>query len=217
MLNKHQKNAVVCLLLSICVSVQLFALNPVDEWCARPYDSTISTVSTLGAGAMIAAPGLLAVPLAMNGQWGKAAAVGIEYGIVFGGSWGTKELLKNSIIRQRPYMAFDGYPAEKVADGEFERSFPSGHATLSFAAAGFGTWQFCNLFPEADARLKWAVGCAAFGGATAVAVLRVASGSHYVTDVGVGAVIGTLWGLGVPAISRWIKPVPGGFVLGMQW
>ena len=37
-------------------------------------------------------------------------------------------------------MYFDGYPMDKVADGDWDSSFPSGHTTLAFAGAAFVIW-----------------------------------------------------------------------------
>ena len=109
---------------------------------------------------------------------------------------GIKEWTKLLVYRPRPYMYFDDYPQEKVEDGDWNCSFPSGHTTLAFAGAAFTTMVFCQCFP--DSKWKYAVAGGAFGIAAVTGGLRMASGNHFLTDVLVGAVIGTACGFAVP-------------------
>ncbi len=64
-------------------------------------------------------------------------------------------------------------------------SFPSGHATISFAIASAMYFVDATLF-------SWYVAAAVF-----ISLSRVAVGVHYLSDVIAGAVVGTLvpWGL----------------------
>lgn len=64
-------------------------------------------------------------------------------------------------------------------------SFPSVHATISFAIASAMYFVDATLFP-------WYIAAAVF-----ISLSRVAVGVHYLTDVLAGAVVGTLvpWGL----------------------
>ncbi len=178
------------------------SLNVVDRLTMQPYNSTLSDISTVTAAAALCAPGLLALPALKEGDTGTVVSLGFQYALVMGGSWATKEVLKTSVARARPYMYYENPPAEKLEEGEWNRSFPSGHTTASFAAAAFTVYTCNDLFPESS--LRWAVGALSYGTAATIAALRVASGSHFVTDVAAGAAIGTLWGFGVPMINKWL-------------
>ena len=96
--------------------------------------------------------------------------------LAIGATQAANSLLKLVAHRRRP--AFDDLPA--LVRTPTQLSFPSGHASSSFAAAR----ALSGLLP---ARPLYAV-------ATAMAVSRVYLGVHYPTDIGVGAVLGTLIG-----------------------
>lgn len=200
----------------------------IDRWAMVPYSKTLSDVSTYGAVAMMGLPALLAVPCALDGNTEDLWQMSLEYALVMGGTYGTKELLKNGVARSRPYMYTANPPQNKIDEGEWNRSFPSGHTSVSFAAATYFSYSFCRLYP--DSEWKVAACSAAYAGATAVAAMRVASGSHFVTDVTAAAALGTLWGLGVPLANRWINnrlgwngtgngfsATPAGFAVRMKW
>ena len=104
--------------------------------------------------------------------------------------------------RERPYGRDCGktIPAKlsECTDNVRYRSFFSGHTSMSFAAAAVSCSHHARheLFgdPLADG-----IACgAALGSATTVGVMRIVAMKHYVTDVAVGAAVGTLSGLGVP-------------------
>ena len=109
---------------------------------------------------------------------------------------GTKELLKDSLVRPRPYNYFSGAPQKDIEENDWHRSWPSGHATLSFAGAAFTTYVFAQYFP--DSKWKWAVAGTSYTFALTTAVLRMCSGNHFFTDVLTGAAIGTVYGILVP-------------------
>ena len=106
---------------------------------------------------------------------------------------GTKQMIKTFVPRYRPYT----YWSEPM-DDDYADSFPSGHTALTFAVCSFSAYTFGKLFPESE--WKTAFGIASYSVATAVAVLRVVSGSHFASDVLTGALIGTAFGIGVPAV-----------------
>jgi hypothetical protein len=104
--------------------------------------------------------------------------------------------------RERPYGRDCGktIPAKlsECSDSVRYRGFFSGHTSMSFAAAAVSCSHHArhDLFgdPLADG-----VACgAALGSATTVGMLRIVAMKHYVTDVVMGAAVGTLSGLGVP-------------------
>ena len=101
--------------------------------------------------------------------------------------------LKQLFDRPRPPYGEDSIPS--LVDIPTSASFPSGHASTSFAAAV----ALAVLVP------KWRV--PALGLAALVAFSRVYLGVHYTLDVLAGALLGAVIGLAVArAAQRWLLP-----------
>ncbi|MCR4743209.1 MAG: phosphatase PAP2 family protein [Treponema sp.] len=111
---------------------------------------------------------------------------------------GFKELGKILVNRARPYMYFDNYPQDKVDDGDWAKSWPSGHTTMAFTSAMFTSYLFCQYNP--DSKYKIPVIAGTFSLATATGILRMCSGNHFYSDVISGMVIGSVSGFVVPML-----------------
>lgn len=99
--------------------------------------------------------------------------------------------------RQRPY-AHRGTDAELLAHDKADSnlSFYSGHTNVAFVlAASMGT--VAELRGYEHSWIIWAVGMPL---AAAVGWMRVAADRHYLTDVLVGAVMGTAFGVAIPLL-----------------
>jgi membrane-associated phospholipid phosphatase len=117
------------------------------------------TASSVGRDALVVAA--LGVP-AVQGDWtGDLEAAGS-----MGAAFGIAEGLKEAFPERRP-------------DGSDDKSFPSGHASVSFAAAA-----------SLQNRYGWKVGLPAQLVATFVALGRVEARKHHWYDVVAGAAIG---------------------------
>ena len=140
----------------------------------------------------------LAVPAAMAAFAGTDGAVSmlIPYFECIAYADFTKNLLKYLFPRQRPWLYLAGESGSAPDTWEGNDSFPSGHATLSFAAAVFGLFAFMEYFPNSPYLTLFAVGD--LGLATATSTLRVVSGMHFLSDVIVGAVLGAAFGSLLP-------------------
>lgn len=114
--------------------------------------------------------------------------------------YGAKNFLKVAALRKRPYMYYDGYPTDALDDGDFEFSLPSGHTTDSFLGAGFLTYTFCRWYPAS--RWKIPLIATSYTVAVGTAVLRVASGNHFLSDVVLGSLLGSAIGYGVPILHE---------------
>ena len=182
----------------VLVSVSAFPLdpqdvNPFDRTVMMPYSKPLSDVS-LGVGlvAAITPAVLFAEPAS------EYLTIGVMYAEALALSFGTKELIKHLVTRERPYMYDPDTPQSLVESDKHDKSFLSGHTTYAFTGAAFASYVFCKYNPESKWRIP--VIAASFSLATATAALRVASGNHFMTDVIAGALIGTAIGIAVPAL-----------------
>jgi membrane-associated phospholipid phosphatase len=127
-------------------------------------DKDWDRASSIGRDLLVGAA--IGVPV-VQGDWRGALEAG--GGMAVAG--GTTFVLKDLIHERRP-------------DGSDGRSFPSGHTSVSFAAAA-----------TLDKRYGWKAGLPALVMATLVGFARVQADKHYVQDVLAGAVIGSASGL----------------------
>ena len=127
---------------------------------AAASDHGWSTASGIGRDVLVAAA--LGVP-AVQGDWRGDLQAGGSILLAEGAAYG----LKRALPEQRP-------------DHSDNKSFPSGHAALSFAAAA-----------TLENRYGWKVGIPAFIVASFVGASRVEDRKHHWYDVAAGAAIGT--------------------------
>jgi membrane-associated phospholipid phosphatase len=107
------------------------------------------------------------------------------------------EALKFAIARERPMVIYLGKEDPKVAEhpDDWYVSFPSGHASTSFASVA-ALAAIADLRGH-DAVPIWLVGLPVAAG---ISYLRVAGMHHWTTDVLAGATLGTLVGATVPRL-----------------
>lgn len=175
-------------------------VNGFDRLIMNPYSKPLDYSGTATMGLSLLTPAVLfAVP--SQDYW----KIGLQYAETIALAYGAKELCKLLVSRPRPYMYFEGAPQEEIENGDWDASFISGHATLSFAAASFTSFLFCQYFP--DSNWKIPVILSSYALAATTSVLRLASGNHFLTDVLCGALIGSGIGILVPYLnSFWINP-----------
>ena len=166
-------------------------INPLDRFFMQPYSSTFDKIGTITQFASLLTPAvLMAAPME---EW---CTIGTMYAESVFLSYGLKELAKNLVNRPRPYMYFEGAPEKDIEEGDWNKSFFSGHTTLSFTGATFASYVFSKYFPESKWKVPVIVG--SYTLATTTAILRMKSGNHFLSDVLVGAVVGSLSGFLVP-------------------
>ena len=164
-----------------------------DRWLMRPYNHTLNIVGTGTVALSVIAPAIFAIMPPK--EW---LTVGTMYAETMLIAYGIKDWIKLLVYRARPYMYFDGYPQKKLENGDWCYSFPSAHTTFAFAGAAFTTFVFSQCYP--DSNWKYLVGGLSFGIAALTGCLRIASGNHFLSDVLMGAVIGTTCGIVVPLL-----------------
>lgn len=110
-------------------------------------------------------------------------------------TYGSAYLLKAAVWRARPYLYHDGVPPHRAADPTGANSFPSSHVAISFASAAFISTVAEHYW---DRRYTTLITVASYATASMAAVLRIAAGRHFVTDVLAGVVLGVAVGWWVP-------------------
>lgn len=108
------------------------------------------------------------------------------------------QLVKYSVGRQRPFVRYGNTPegADREPESDDNLSFYSGHTTFTFAvAAAAGT--VSDLRGYRSAPWVWGVGMTL---AAATGYFRIAADRHYLTDVLVGAALGTAAGVALPRL-----------------
>lgn len=159
-------------------------LRAVNGWAAVPWVAGIGTALS-SRWLILAVCGPLAVHFVRRRRW--AAIVSVTLAMAAGDAI-VARILKPAFGRERPCRALEGLvPAARCGVG---RSFPSGHATVSFA---FLT-SAAPLVPYG-----WVVFAPL---ATGVAGSRVLLGVHYPTDVTAGAALGSVIGLVAGRLRR---------------
>lgn len=166
-------------------------VNAFDRLAMFPFSESLDVTSKVFTYAALLSPSVLtATP---QSEW---LYIGIQYAESVVLTFGLKEVGKLLITRNRPYMYFDDYPQSKVDNGDFEQSIPSGHSAMAFTGATFTSVMFTQYFPAS----KWKIPVIAgsYTLATTAALLRNASGNHFLTDIIAGASIGAFSGFIVP-------------------
>jgi membrane-associated phospholipid phosphatase len=165
------------------------SVGPLSATPARWSDATLlATVGFAGAGLLI-------------GRSGEPGEVAVEDFAVFGQavlvSTGLTQVVKTVVARPRPFI-YDASPGGMVSRDDVA-SFPSGHASTSFAAAA-AYWSIQQRHGQANRHVPQIIGL--FTLASATAVLRVSAHKHFPTDAVAGAVIGTAVGWALPQLHR---------------
>mgnify|MGYP002626434511 CR=1 FL=1 len=175
-------------------------VNPFDRFFMNEYSSSLDKTADVGVALSMLTPVVL-----LTTQKEEWLTVGVMYAETLLIANGLKEITKLCVNRERPYMYYDSstYPKEDLKDGDFANSFPSGHATMSFAGATFASYTFCKYFP--DSLWRYGVVAGSYALALGTSTLRVLSGNHFMSDVLTGAALGSAVGFLVPALHTFNK------------
>jgi len=105
--------------------------------------------------------------------------------------------MKFAFGRERPYFAGTDHPWElgfgRGFKGPGYSSFPSGHSSAAFAAAASITAEVSARYPK----LTWVVAPVLYTGAAMVGWARLSDNKHWLSDVFMGAGLGTFTGIKV--------------------
>lgn len=171
-------------------------INGFDRLAVFGYSHGLDLTSDFALYTTLAVPAALCLFLSPN----DAVAVLVTYVETVSLADFSKNLLKYLFPRQRPWMSEVGAGGAVPDTWEGDDSFPSGHATLSFAAAVFGLFAFATYFPNSP--YLWPFVAVDLGLAVGTSALRVTSGMHFLTDVLAGAALGTAFGALIPLLHQ---------------
>jgi membrane-associated phospholipid phosphatase len=184
-------------------TVDIASVNFIDRAAMFPYSKPIDLASDVTEFFTFAAPLLMAFAFTSD----QDLTAGVIYAEAFSLALFAKNAGKSLFPRVRPwvYMAPESGTAPDVWEGN--DSFPSGHATMAFAAAGFSITYAALYFPNSPWLIPFIA--AEAGGAVVTASLRVFAGMHFITDVAAGALLGTAIGVAVPLLHQTGTAGPG--------
>lgn len=167
-------------------------LPGIDRWILGPVRPSVSNVSdatlllTLaGAGALV-----YGVP-ATRGERGEDLAVWVQ-----AVSASSAVTAWSKVLFHRPRPVLYGADAVSHATPDNGLSFPSGHASLAFAAA----MAMASIEHRRNGHVSGAARAAVFATAATTALLRVVARRHFPTDVTAGALLGGAVGWIVPSV-----------------
>ena len=182
-------------------------IGPFDRNIAREFRSpsaqsnetashAASAFNFIGSKGVVIA-GLATYGIGRIGHFERVADLGLHTTEALFVSAGVTSIIKGLAGRQRPAVAGIEDPDDFKFGGGFGKhantSFPSGHATASFAFATLVTLETHHWKPSSS----WYVAPVMFGGATMVGLARMYSNAHWASDVVMGAGIGTFTALEV--------------------
>ena len=172
-------------------------INPIDRVTAGLYSKTQSKISDVLVGGAIVSPLLLLFDDHAGKDVGTISTMYLETVLfsTFVPSYG-----KGAAKRIRPYAYGSKALLSDKQDADTRRSFFSGHATWAFSTTMF----FANVYTDyhPDTPYKEYIWGGAIGLASAVSILRITSGAHFLSDVIVGAAVGSTIGYTIPYIHR---------------
>jgi membrane-associated phospholipid phosphatase len=170
---------------------------PLDRGATYQYSASAETASNWLIYALISAPLALT---ASDGVREDAATYGTMYGESLLLTLAAVQLTKGLVLRPRPYVYNPDAPLDEKTVVDSRMSFYSSHTAFAFASAVFMGVAFEAYEPHSPLG-PW-IWAASLTAAAAVGVLRYTSGSHFPTDILVGAAVGALAGWAVPALHR---------------
>ena len=198
--------------------VQKNSVNAFDRGLIFRFNKPLDITST------IAVYGMMALPVLSVGANIKNADVWLSYGIMYAESvllvFSTTEILKNSIMRYRPYFYFGEIPGGQGS--EYYKSFPSRHTAFAFMSAGFLSSTFFTEYPDSPWKIPL---CAiSYSLAAGIGAARILSGNHFLSDVLAGAAIGSVYGYLIPWLHLrkdsgkvTVAPLPNGLSVSFRY
>ncbi len=172
----------------------------IDRNATYQYSTTAGKLSDVFAFGSIAVPWLYLIPKHTRRDFSRIVILQFETGLM---AYGTVSLTKSLARRVRPFAYNANAPLSDKLTINARESFFSGHTSTAAAMSFFTATTFSQYYP--DSRLKPLVWTYAVIWPAATGYLRYRSGSHFLSDVVVGYVVGATAGILIPKIHQKIR------------
>ena len=146
------------------------------------------------------------LPQVLDQEWQNLLRMSVMYAEAYYVANGLTSLMKGIVGRKRPYAynesmsVDDRYEIASQAWGDLKGSFYSGHACEAFTEAVFISKVFSDYYPDAHwTKFIWGSSLIL---ASLTAYARYESGEHYLSDVIVGAIVGSAVGYFIPEMNK---------------
>jgi membrane-associated phospholipid phosphatase len=207
--------AAAALLLAIPAQIRYSGMSPadtgaldrddlwlMDRWGAGLHSRKAGVASNLAIFPLLGLPmAVTALEALQGGQtWGAAVTDGAVYAEAMLISSSLNLMVRSTGVHPRPLVYGRDVPASERLSPEASGSFYSGHANAAFLSAVYFSYTYSLRHP--GSRYQGAIWAGSLGAAATVAGLRVAAGKHFLSDVVVGAAIGSFFGWAFPYMHR---------------
>jgi len=169
-------------------------VNRIDRALMFPFNQTAARISDVLVFSSLATP---LVQLRKQAEYSLIALMYAESVLL---STGLNQVSKARVERPRPYMYDTGTNTELVFNKDSMRSFFSAHATTISNSLVFASKVYLDLNPNYPYQTRLWI----FTGSVIAtgAALRVIAGYHFVTDVVIGVVVGSIIGYQIPQLHK---------------
>jgi membrane-associated phospholipid phosphatase len=171
-----------------------------DRWTVHVYSKSMDQASYIPFYIAIPLPLLSLADPKMRKDFWKIGYLYIEALAATGVVYSTAVNLTN---RYRPFTYESESPMNLAVESNSKKSFFAGHVALVATSTFFMARVYADYHP--DSKLKWVFYCAAGALTAATGIMRNLAGMHFLSDVLLGATVGTLSGILVPSLHK-IKP-----------
>ncbi|HRP02067.1 MAG TPA: phosphatase PAP2 family protein [Candidatus Kapabacteria bacterium] len=165
-------------------------INIIDKTFMNGYNPNYALLSDALLMANIVSPTII-----NYSQFTNSWELPLAYGETIATSFALTYIVKYLVERPRPFNYYKNTPENLLNNYDSQLSFFSGHSSISFSAAVFNSLIYEKYNPYS--RYKGLIWSVSLLSATTTATLRVLAGKHFLSDVIIGAIVGSLISYGI--------------------
>jgi len=178
-------------------TLNISSIPKFDRLATRQFNQDFNTVSNIAAYGSILLPTLHLIHKDSRSDFKNIAVLYTE---TFMLNTAVTMLTKEWVSRDRPYLYNNDVPLSYKKNRDAQRSFFSGHTSLTASNCFFFATTFSHYHPNSKLKPWVWTGCAILPAITAFS--RVKAGKHFPSDVVVGYLLGAAVGAAVPLIHH---------------